>query len=99
MNPFPDFIIRPSTAHRIPRTPHAEKLIDKLLTYEVNAYAFLMDVDLLVEVESKGFQTILSALLEILLSNCLPISARLFFLRLLKIQMKMSLMRERIQLR
>ncbi len=56
MNPFPDLILSPTKAHRIPRTSDAEELIHKLLALEINAYAFLMDVDLLAEIEAKGFR-------------------------------------------
>ena len=56
MNPFPDFIISPTTANRIPRTPGAEGLIHRIFLHEVNAAAFLMDEDLLADLEAKGFR-------------------------------------------
>ncbi len=56
MNPFPDLILSPTTAHRIPSTSSTVEFIHKLLSHEVNVYAFLMDEDLLLHARIKGFQ-------------------------------------------
>lgn len=55
MNPFPPTILTPVTANRIPRTVGAEFLVEKLLLFEINASAFLMDANQLAEIESGGF--------------------------------------------
>lgn len=56
MKPFPNLILSPTTAHRIPSTSSTVEFIHKLLSHEVNVYAFLMDVDLLLHAQIKGFQ-------------------------------------------
>jgi len=56
VNPFPDTILSPTTANRIPRSPGAEDLIARLLEHDINAAAFLMDEDLLEAAEKEGFK-------------------------------------------
>jgi hypothetical protein len=46
MNPFPETILTPSSAHRLPTELHQE-LIDQLVEHGINAAGFLMDGDLL----------------------------------------------------
>jgi len=36
MNPFPDTILSPSTAHRFPRSPRSQAYIRHLLNHEIN---------------------------------------------------------------
>jgi hypothetical protein len=48
MNPFPDTVLTPSSAHRLPTSLYQE-LIDQLVEHGINAAGFLMDDDLLVD--------------------------------------------------
>jgi len=54
MNPFPENILSPKTAHRIPQSI-GHSAIERLLAFGINAYGFLMDDDLLEETIAKGF--------------------------------------------
>ncbi len=55
MNPFPQTIFTPKTAHRIPRTTGTDCVVAKLLEFDINASAFLMEPDLLASLESEDF--------------------------------------------
>jgi len=55
MNLFPQTILTPTTAHRIPRTAGADCVVSKLLEFEINASAFFMETDQLAALESEGF--------------------------------------------
>lgn len=55
MNLLPAKILVPTTANRIPWTENALGVVDRLLDFQINASAFLMDVELLEELETADF--------------------------------------------
>ncbi|CAN5625660.1 hypothetical protein BH09VER1_BH09VER1_14180 [soil metagenome] len=55
MNLLPAKVLVPTTANRIPSTENAQGVVDRLLDFQINASAFLMDVELLEELETADF--------------------------------------------
>ncbi len=55
MNPFPQTILTPTTAHRIPLTANADEVVFKLLELGINASAFFMEADRLDAMENEDF--------------------------------------------
>jgi hypothetical protein len=58
MKPFPEMILSPTTAHRIPLSVEQQmRWIEELLTdHDINATAFVMPDDLLPAAKEKGFR-------------------------------------------
>ena len=78
MNPFPERILSPTTANRIPRSPGADDLVARLLGHDINAAAFLMDEDLLAAAEARGFKNDLDRAFSISSANFPPTSSMPF---------------------
>jgi len=61
MNPLAAKILVPTTANRIPWTENAQSVVIKLLDFQINASAFLMDArqleDLIAEGSVNDFET------------------------------------------
>lgn len=55
MNPFPAKILVPTTANRLPWTENAQGVVDKLLDFQINASAFLMDAEELEDLKTEEF--------------------------------------------
>jgi hypothetical protein len=55
MNPFPQTILTPVTANRIPRTENADEVVAKLLEFGINASVFFMEADQLDALENENF--------------------------------------------
>lgn len=55
MNPFPQTILTPTTAHRIPLTANADEVVFKLLELGINASAFFMEAEQLASLENEDF--------------------------------------------
>lgn len=55
MNLFPAKVLVPTTANRIPWTENARGVVDRLLDFQINASAFLMEAELLEELEAAEF--------------------------------------------
>lgn len=55
MNLLPAKVLVPTTAHRIPWTENAEAAVNRLRDFQINASAFLMDSELLEELETTDF--------------------------------------------
>lgn len=55
MNSLPAKVLVPTTANRIPWTENAQAVVDRLLDFQINASAFLMDAEHLEELETEEF--------------------------------------------
>lgn len=53
MNPFPAKILVPTTANRIPWTENAQAVMARLLDFQINASAFLMDAGQLDDLKAE----------------------------------------------
>lgn len=51
----PAKVLVPTTAHRIPWTPNAQRVVDLLLEVQINASAFLMEAEYLEELKTTEF--------------------------------------------
>ncbi|MBN8711867.1 MAG: hypothetical protein BGO12_05090 [Verrucomicrobia bacterium 61-8] len=54
MNPFPEKILVPTTANRIPWTENAQAIMSRLLDFQINASAFLMDAGQLDDLKAEA---------------------------------------------
>ncbi|HRJ72617.1 MAG TPA: hypothetical protein PLS03_10345 [Terrimicrobiaceae bacterium] len=55
MNPLPAKILVPTTANRIPWTENAQGVVARLLDFQINASAFLMDARELEDLQTEDF--------------------------------------------
>lgn len=55
MNPLPVKILVPTTANRIPWSENAQAVVNRLLGFQINATALLMDAEHLEELETESF--------------------------------------------
>lgn len=55
MSPLPNTTLIPTTAHRILRTANAEDVVRQLLSFGINASAFLMDPEQIESLETEEF--------------------------------------------